>query len=228
VSGALTEAIATGGITGRVARGVVHESNGAGVELTGRGTATTRDDARIDPGDVLVMASGNLGLVYITGRAQRATLEEVEAHCPDLVDRLAVHPGIGFVLVRTADHGSVAIGADGRTWLDDGRVEGRDPLAVYGPNTLRHLRRHDGFRHVPDLLLVSTYDPELDEVAAFEELIGSHGGLGGEQSFPFVLAPARLRWPAEPVIGAGAVHDVLHSWVDQLQHDAPPAAEATR
>lgn len=218
VSGALTEAIAAGGMTGRVARGVAHSSDGAAVELTGRGSSAHEPD-HIDPGDVLVMASGNLGLVYITGRAERATLEEIEALCPGLVDRLAVHPGIGFVLVRTAAGGSVAIGADGRTWIDSGGVEGRDPLAVYGPNVLRHLRRHDRFRDVPDLLVMSTYDPELDEVAAFEELIGSHGGLGGEQSFPFVLAPTRFRWPADPVIGAGAVHDVLHSWIDQVQHD---------
>ena len=27
----------------------------------------------------------------------------------------------------------------------------------------------------------SVYDPTNDEVAAFEELIGSHGGLGGTQ-----------------------------------------------
>ena len=29
---------------------------------------------------------------------------------------------------------------------------------------------------------LSQYDPELGEVAAFEELIGSHGGLGGPQT----------------------------------------------
>ena len=44
--------------------------------------------------------------------------------------------------------------------------------------------------HAPDLLLISQYDPELGEVAAFEELIGSHGGLGGPQTEPFILHPA--------------------------------------
>ena len=41
------------------------------------------------------------------------------------------------------------------------------------------LKREDAMTHAPDLLLLSQYDPELGEVAAFEELIGSHGGLGG-------------------------------------------------
>lgn len=31
------------------------------------------------------------------------------------------------------------------------------------------------------------YDKEKNEVAAFEELVGSHGGVGGDQSYPFIL-----------------------------------------
>ena len=37
---------------------------------------------------------------------------------------------------------------------------------------------------------MSTYWPETNENAAFEELVGNHGGLGGEQTDPFVLFPA--------------------------------------
>ena len=36
---------------------------------------------------------------------------------------------------------------------------------------------------------MSIYDPVKNEVAAFEELVGSHGGIGGEQSFPFISHP---------------------------------------
>ena len=211
VGGALTEAMSAGGMTGRVARGVAPD-DGHQVELTGRGESS-EEPSLASADDVLVMASGNLALVYLTGREQRATLEDVEGMCPGLVERIVAHPGIGFVLVRTEAARSVVIGRDGHTWLDDGHVDGVDPLSTYGVNALRHVRRHDQFRHIPDLLLVSTYDPELDEVEAFEELIGSHGGLGGEQSQPFVLAPTHFEWPDEPVIGAGAVHDVLHEWV---------------
>ena len=49
------------------------------------------------------------------------------------------------------------------------------------------LKREDAMVHAPDLLLLSQYDAELGEVAAFEELIGSHGGLGGPQTEPFIL-----------------------------------------
>jgi hypothetical protein len=79
--------------------------------------------------------------------------------------------------------------------------------------------------HAPDLLLLSQYDPELGEVAAFEELIGSHGGLGGPQTEPFILHPARLRLPDEPVVGAEAGNAVLRGWRAQLKRDgAPPDA----
>ena len=48
----------------------------------------------------------------------------------------------------------------------------------------------------------SFYDPELDEGCAFEELISFHGGIGGPQTRPFILHPARLEVPAEPIVGA--------------------------
>jgi hypothetical protein len=37
-------------------------------------------------------------------------------------------------------------------------------------------------------------DPSTDEVAAFEELIGSHGGLGGWQTQASLVYPAT--WPS--------------------------------
>ena len=75
--------------------------------------------------------------------------------------------------------------------------------------------RELGFTNAPDLLMVSTYWEEDDEVAAFEELVGSHGGLGGMQSHPFLLHPAGLHVPDEPLVGTRAVHEVLKSWVPQ-------------
>ena len=146
----------------------------------------------------------------------RATLEEIDERYPGLVPGLAAHPGVGFVLVRTAALGSVAIGRGGVHRLADDHVDGDDPLAPFGPRTAEHLRRLDGFTHVGDLLVNSSYDAELDEVAAFEELVGSHGGFGGPQTRPFVLAPATLAFDDEPLVGAPAVHRPLVRWADAL------------
>jgi hypothetical protein len=139
---------------------------------------------------------------------------------PGLIESLRDHPGIGFVVVRSESDGALAIGREGVHHLDGGRVEGKDPLAPYGENAADHVRRTDAFEHCPDMLVNSTYWPETEEVAAFEELVGSHGGLGGGQSFPFVLFPADLPWPEEPVVGSERVHRILCGWLAALGHEA--------
>jgi hypothetical protein len=136
-----------------------------------------------------------------------------------VIPTLSQHPGIGFLLVRSEEHGAVALGATGAHYLDEGVVVGSDPLAPFGPNAARHVTRTDGFAHCPDIVVNSTYWPDLDEVAAFEELVGSHGGMGGGQSFPFLLHPVELELPGERVIGAGAVHVHLRRWLVQLGHE---------
>ena len=80
----------------------------------------------------------------------------------------------------------------------------------------RHIRRTDSFAHCPDILVNSTYWPDRDEVAAFEELVGSTGGMGGTQSYPFLLHPAELELPGEELVGAELVHRHLRNWLVQL------------
>jgi hypothetical protein len=68
-------------------------------------------------------------------------------------------------------------------------------------------------------MIGSFYDPALDEGCAFEELISFHGGLGGPQTRGFILSPARLPLPPEPILGAAAVHSLLSGWRWMLQRD---------
>jgi putative membrane protein len=98
------------------------------------------------------------------------------------------------------------IGAKGRYYLTDDKIEGENPLAKFGKRIAEHLRREDSFNYVPDILLVSIYDTEKDEVAAFEELIGSHGGVGSSQSNPFILYPSVWNLDNEEVVGAENVY----------------------
>jgi putative membrane protein len=159
------------------------------------------------------MPSGNLALIYLTEWDRRATSEEIEEKHPGLLRTLAEHPGIGFLLVRSRERGPLAIGGGGVNELNGAEVEGDDPLKPFGPNAARHLARTDGFQHAPDILVNSQYHPVTEEVAAFEELVGSHGGLGGPQSKPFALVPAG--WSREPdeIVGAERMHEVLCGWL---------------
>ena len=169
--------------------------------------------------EISVMASGSLGLVSFPRLPGRVTREQIDELYPALLPALRNHPGIGFVLVRGAQEGALVLGAAGERRLADGRVSGSDPLAPFGGElAARHVARTDGFAHCPDILVNSTFWAELEEVAAFEELIGSHGGLGGPQSVPFLLAPATFDWPTEPLVGAEAVHRVLRGWLADVGH----------
>ncbi len=174
---------------------------------------------------IVALASGNLGLVYGTRPDQRVTLEQVEALYPGLLDGLVQHAGIGFVMVHSEAHGPVVIGAGGKYYLTDDRVEGENPLAGFGAHAAAHLRRTDGFPDAPDLLVNSFCNPETSEVAAFEELIGSHGGLGGWQTQPFLLYPAELQIGRQEIVGAEALHRVLKAWVDQLASEEDSARD---
>ncbi len=76
----------------------------------------------------------------------------------------------------------------------------------------------------------SFYDPELEEGCAFEELISFHGGIGGPQTRAFILHPSRLALPAEPLVGAAAVHELLKGWRRSLANGPglpAPAASAS-
>jgi uncharacterized membrane protein YvlD (DUF360 family) len=189
-------------------------------------------DERSAPGtpeseqEAVVMVSGPLGLIYLPRSSERLTLEQIaEAH-PELVSTLTAHPGIGFVMVRSREHGgAVAVGAGGHRRLADDVVVGEDPLAHFDPTVADHLRRHDRFPHCPDLLVNSMYDPATDEVAPFEDFMGSHGGLGGPQMKPFAVVPADWSEPAEPIVGVEAMHEVLRDWLAQLQRGADEAVE---
>jgi uncharacterized membrane protein YvlD (DUF360 family) len=165
--------------------------------------------------DLVVAASGNLGLVYFPRAPGRLTLEDIQETHPRLLSGLAAHPGIGFVMVRSRAHGPLVLGSGGIRRLDDDHVEGVDPLVPFGLHAAEDLRRHDGLQHEGDIVVNSRIDASTAEVAAFEELVGCHGGLGGWQSRAVLIHPAD--WPVDwSLVGADAVHHQLVVWLDRL------------
>jgi uncharacterized membrane protein YvlD (DUF360 family) len=183
-----------------------------------RGSASTNDKHEekakndVSGRDVVVLGSGNLGLVYLMEEQHRLTLEEIQQLHPDLLPALRSHPHIGWLLVRSESHGAVVLGASGANFLSEARVDGRDPLEPFSPNAAEHLLRTDGFAHVADIMVGSFWDPVREDGCAFEELISFHGGIGGPQTRPFLLAPVGLRVPEAPILGAADVHRVLAGW----------------
>jgi uncharacterized membrane protein YvlD (DUF360 family) len=217
---------------GKVKEVEAGDENATGVqraldEATGRSGHSELDEpAGLPEHDVIVLGSGNLGLVYLMSSPYRLTLEEIRERHPDLIPALCEHPHVGFLLVRSAADGPVALGAGGMRRLADGAVTGEDPLAGFSPNAALHLLRADGFPHVADIMVNSFYDPVTEEACAFEELISFHGGMGGAQTRPFILHPTALPVPTDPLIGAESVHRLLRVWRAACNSDALPAPSA--
>lgn len=192
-------------------------------EATGRPVSRAQGERELNEPEVVVLGSGNLGLVYLMDAERRLALEEIEKRHPRLVSALRAHPHIGFISVESEAHGPVVLGGSGAHYLEAGRVEGEDPLAPFSACAAAHLLRSSRFANAPDILINSFYDAQLEEGCAFEELISFHGGLGGPQTRPFILHPVELPMPAEPIVGATQVHAVLTRWRRALAglDDAP-------
>lgn len=165
--------------------------------------------------ELIVLGSGNLGLIYLTQWKQRLNYEEIVMLFPDLIPGLVKHQGIGFVLVNSMNDGGMVIGKDGIYYLNTDKIVGKNPLEGFGKNAAKHLKRQNGFRNMPDILVNSFYDEKHDEVCAFEELIGSHGGLGGNQTKPFILYPNEWSDPGE-LIGAESIYHFLKKEIEKL------------
>jgi len=216
--------LSRGGVVGMSA-GDEHDTavSQAFSEATGRSAG--QEEQGTSDERAVVLGSGNLGLVYLMEEKRRLSSEEIRERHPNLIPALTAHPDIGFVLMRSSEHGPVAVGSGGTHYLATGRIEGEDPLALFSPNAPAHLRRTDGFAHVADIMINSFYDPDLEQGCAFEELISFHGGLGGPQTRPFILYPVELPVPEQPIVGAASVHALLTGWRSLLQGEPGAVAQ---
>lgn len=178
----------------------------------------------------VVLGSGNLGLVSFPDLPGVVSRETIERRHPALLPALTEHPGVGFVLVRSEEHGPVVLGADGAEHhLETGKIIGVDPLLPFGPGAAAAVLRTARFPHAADLMVNSSYDPETGTVHAFEDQIGSHGGLGGEQNRAFLFWPEGLTPPVAPgetLAGAESVHRVLRRWIGECGGPAVRRAAA--
>jgi uncharacterized membrane protein YvlD (DUF360 family) len=150
----------------------------------------------VDPAKVTLSYSGNMALLYFDLFQRKITLNELNSAYPGMVDALVQHEGIGFVVGYEDDGQPVAFGKNGARNLHTGDVVGEDPLLPFGDVELRawQVRRIADFPNAGDLILNSTLY-EDGTVAAMEELIGSHGGLGGEQTDAFIFHPGDMEIP---------------------------------
>ena len=162
---------------------------------------------------VVVTYSSCLALVYFAEDDARLTLEEI-AHDPrraSLYDALREHPGIG--LLAALDTLGVHVQSRaGRARIVDGTVEvleGGNPLAPYGsdPLTVRAVEALVRQPNAGDIVLFGAYDGY--EIVSFDDQVGAHGSAGGDQVWPFLIAPAALGIAGERIDNARDIHRVI-------------------
>ena len=176
-----------------------------------------KEAQELSDSEVIVLASGNLAMIYLTQWSKRLTYEELNGYFPELIPGIVNNEYVGFILVKSQEHGALAIGKNGTYYLDSGEIDGENPLEGFGDNIVRHLKRTSSFEHTPDILVNSFYDEEADEVCAFEELVGSHGGAGGDQSKPFILYPSSWKVSDDDIIGAENIYKLLKENLAELK-----------
>lgn len=197
---AATEMRQAGGILSAISRLIISfKNNGSGPE-----------DA-----ETIVMPSGGLASVSFIKEPGRLSMEKINSLYPRLIDKIVKHEGIGFVLVKSEKKGDLVISKNGTLHIKTGKTEGKNPLAPFGPHAAAHIARTAKFPHCPDLVINAKYWPETEETAAFEELVGSHGAMGGPQQYPFILYPASFKPPKE-IVGAENVHKQFRKWLAAL------------
>lgn len=175
-----------------------------GQKLAHRGAVAGQVSGGGGSAAVTAYGSGNAAQVYFDLLPRKLRLSELDHAYPGMVEALVRHEGIGMVLGYADDMSVVVLGKGGRRNLHTGEVEGEDPVMPYAPlsgvasssleKRVWQLRRVMEFPSAGDLWLISTVYPD-GSVAALEELIGNHGGLGGEQTDAFLFHPPDLQVP---------------------------------
>ena len=215
---------AQGSVTGKVAQVATRNRD---AESALGPLAADKEAAEADSGEerpsLVVVGSGNLGGIWFPRLSGRQTVSQIEEAYPGLLAAVVAHPGVSFATVMT-ETGPVVIGPAGTMDLRTGVVTGDDPLLRFEVHARADLLRVAEFSNAPDIYLNSLFDESNDEVAAFEELVGCHGGLGGWQTQPMVVHPSR--WSIDPeytdsegrLYGAPNVYRQFVQWLEQQGH----------
>lgn len=179
-----------------------------------RQKSKTEDDgseADVTKDDVVVCASGNLAQIYFKTQKERLTFQDFEQQFPGFISKIVAHEGVGFALVTDANRGPIALGKEGVVELRTGEVEGTNPLIPYAKPKVRakQLLRLAEFPSAGDITLISPVYPD-GSVAAYEELIGNHGGVGGYQTHAILLHPKEIKVDSDKIINSEEIYHILN------------------
>ena len=171
--------------------------------------------------DIVFTDAYSLGNVYFNFSKQKVDLDQVEKHHPGLVDFMKHHPGIGLVC-GTQDGSVIMKGKEGTlTVTPDGKhkVEGKNPLTSYGDEKVLSDQIVDymNLEKGGDVVIFGAY--EKGKVLDFNQkysLKSLHGGIGGEQTKPFIINQPDVPIQGSEITEAKQLHDLHEKYQSYL------------
>lgn len=165
--------------------------------------------------DVVVTYSSCLAQLYFADEPDAMDYDDIERdpRRRGLYAALLAHPGIGIIAARRGDAVHLA-SRSGRATLEHGVlavIAGDDPLAPYASDA-RTLRAIESLVRQPnggDLVLFGAYDGY--DIVSFDDQVGAHGAIGGDQVFPFVITPAAIPLDGATIDDARDIYRVIMS-----------------
>ena len=167
-------------------------------------------------GRVEITYSGGLAHVYFAHVAGRLDASAVQSRYPGLAERVADLAGVGLVMVKDRDGGSL-LTRDGRFPLASPPASETKALLERfdEPEVLAaQLRRLNSFERSGDLVVFGAYDG--NKQVNFEDQVGGHGSVGGDQLHPFLLAKKEWGFDTTRVTNASDLYPMLVSLRDRV------------
>lgn len=160
-------------------------------------------------GRVEITYSGGLAHVYLADLPGRLDESALEARFPGLISRLASTEGVGMVMVKAGAAGLLMAGSGRFSLAEPLSPETAALLEPYDSPAIlaRQLARLNGFERSGDLVVFGAYDGKVQ--LNFEEQVGGHGSIGGEQLHPFVLVKKQWGFDMAGVTNSSEVNPML-------------------
>ena len=199
---------------------------------------------------VTVINCGPLAQIWVKEVDRRLSFSQVEEMCPGFLEALVEHPAVELVVGLQGDE-IVVRGSRGTAYLrklpegPDGltgvpgdvilRLDGENPFADFEEPDVAALQvaSFASMAAVGDVIcLAALFTPASlrdtapgaagrTHVYTFENQLGTHASIGGDQSYPFIILPAHVEFDGDSVYSATQMYPVLKSFT---QGASPPPA----
>lgn len=164
-----------------------------------------------DKNGIFVTDSCSLAHIYFNFSKERIDLSGIRRKHPGLVEKLANNRYIGFVMAKQGND-VILIGGNNRITIKDSSVsiKGQNFLKGYGDDSLlvKQFREFNKLKFVGDLVLFGRYENGLG--VSFTNHVGTHNGIGGDMSWPFLLS--KKKYDFSKTMNAKDLHKIFKGY----------------